>query len=441
MRKQIYTCFSCALMIIAFNCTAFAATTPFSDVSTDSWAYKAIIDLSKKGIIDGVGDNSYQGDRPLSRYEAAILVSKAMQNMDKATAEQKIIISGLESEFSKEMTDIDSRMSAIEKKQPSYKIYGDARIRYYNNFDLNRNGATKGTSKYSRAQERVRLYFSTDIDPRWSFTTRLAAQNTVNRSSYGTTPGEEGSSPGEVQFDVADFTYKATPNWLFGIGRAKVTVGTVGILSSGVGFWDGARIQYDNKKFAGRVMYADISQAILSNLAIGKTSITDSKNLILTDFTYKPNSNIEITGAYLDSQSDSLKWKISDIGAKIQLNKDYWMQTEALHNASHALDSDSNAQRNAYYASLNYKKIDLQKPHTYSVGINYKKAGKDTAYENMTSLVSMSNTYGVKGWGLSYDYVLARNVQGTLLFEKLTPYNQKVNNFKYQNVVGGVLQL
>jgi hypothetical protein len=417
----------------------FAATASFSDVPANHWAYKAVMGLSKDGIIEGMGDGSFKGERSMSRYEVAVLVSKAMQNEDKANAAQKVIINSLKDEFADEIKDLNLRVTKLEKNQPAFKIGGDVRLRFYNNFDLNYNGSNKGADIYNRAQERIRLTFASDIDSKWSFNSRLAAQNTTNRSGYGATAGERGSSSGEVEFDVADVTYKINPNWTFGIGRAAINVGTTNMLST-VGFWDGMRLQYVDDKFTGRIIAADISQAFISNLAIGKTSVVDTKNLVLTDFTYKADPHLAITGAYLKSTSPSLKWKIADIGAKVQLSDNYSMQAEYLHNSSSALNSDAKAQRNAYYTSLNYKQIDLKKPHTYSIGINYKKVGKDTVNENMTSLVSMSNTYGIKGWGASFDYVLAKNVQGTLMMEKLTPYNKSVNNFDYDTVVGGVVQ-
>lgn len=425
------------VFILSIAGTAFAASASFSDVPAKHWAYKAVVDLSKAGLIEGVGDDLFKGDRAMSRYEVAVIVSKAIQNVDKANAAQKVIIDSLKNEFAGEIKDLNLRVAKLEKNHPAFKIGGDARLRYYNNFDLNRNGATQGNDTYNRAQERIRLLFASDINSDWSFNARLAAQNTSNRSGYGVTAGEPGSSSGEVEFDVADFTYKINPNWTFGIGRAAINVGTTSMLST-VGFWDGVRLQYADKKFTSRIMAADISQAFISNLAIGKTSIVDSKNLILTDFTYKADPKLAITGAYLKSNSQSLKWKIADIGAKVQLSDDYSMQAEYLHNSSSALNA--NAQRNAYYTSLNYKKIDLKKPHTYSMGINYKKVGKDTINENMTSIVSMSNTYGVQGWGVSYDHVLAKNVQGSLMVENLSPYNKNVNNFDYDTVVAGVVQ-
>ena len=49
------------------------------DVPTNSWAYQAIVDLVNDGIIIGYPDGTFKGNRPLTRYEAAVLVERAVQ--------------------------------------------------------------------------------------------------------------------------------------------------------------------------------------------------------------------------------------------------------------------------------------------------------------------------------------------------------------------------
>ena len=42
--------------------SAFAAN-PFSDVSTDDWAYQAVSDLSDQGVVEGYPDGTFKGER------------------------------------------------------------------------------------------------------------------------------------------------------------------------------------------------------------------------------------------------------------------------------------------------------------------------------------------------------------------------------------------
>jgi len=52
------------MMSTAFGGTALAATADsFTDVPKDHWAYEALDYLAKDGIIEGMGDNTFQGGR------------------------------------------------------------------------------------------------------------------------------------------------------------------------------------------------------------------------------------------------------------------------------------------------------------------------------------------------------------------------------------------
>jgi len=66
---------------------------PFADVPTDHWAYDAVNELAKQGIINGYPDSTFGGKRALTRYEFAIAIQRALQEVqrriDAATANQK----------------------------------------------------------------------------------------------------------------------------------------------------------------------------------------------------------------------------------------------------------------------------------------------------------------------------------------------------------------
>ena len=51
-----------------------AMATPFSDVPANHWAYQYIQSLAADGLIDGYPDGKFKGDRPLTRYEMAVIV-------------------------------------------------------------------------------------------------------------------------------------------------------------------------------------------------------------------------------------------------------------------------------------------------------------------------------------------------------------------------------
>lgn len=77
--------------------TDAAAVTDFPDVPENHWAYEAVHDLARRGLVEGYPDGSFGGDRTLTRYEFAQIVYNALQ---KGAA----VDSRLVDEFSPELT-------------------------------------------------------------------------------------------------------------------------------------------------------------------------------------------------------------------------------------------------------------------------------------------------------------------------------------------------
>lgn len=87
MKKTLTACLG-----LVFAVAVAMAANPFVDVPANHWAYKAVMDLSKAGIVDGMGDGTFKGDKTVTRYEMAQIVAKAMVNADKADAKAKATI-------------------------------------------------------------------------------------------------------------------------------------------------------------------------------------------------------------------------------------------------------------------------------------------------------------------------------------------------------------
>ncbi len=80
-----------AVGILGINSVAFAAANPFFDVPAGHWAYNAITTLASEGIFNGYGEGTFRGDRNITRYEAATLLAKLTNsNSTKTNATQKL---------------------------------------------------------------------------------------------------------------------------------------------------------------------------------------------------------------------------------------------------------------------------------------------------------------------------------------------------------------
>lgn len=54
-------------------------TNMFPDVPANHWAYEAINDMAKRGLVIGYEDGQFKGDRTMTRYEFAMIVERAIQ--------------------------------------------------------------------------------------------------------------------------------------------------------------------------------------------------------------------------------------------------------------------------------------------------------------------------------------------------------------------------
>ena len=61
--------------------SASAQAAPFLDTPTNHWAYEAVQDLAKKGIVIGYPDGTYGGKRPMTRYEFAVALDRALRTV------------------------------------------------------------------------------------------------------------------------------------------------------------------------------------------------------------------------------------------------------------------------------------------------------------------------------------------------------------------------
>ena len=68
---------------------ANAQAAPFLDTPTNHWAYEAVQDLAKKGIVIGYPDGTYGGKRPMTRYEFAVALDRALRTVADMVAAQQ----------------------------------------------------------------------------------------------------------------------------------------------------------------------------------------------------------------------------------------------------------------------------------------------------------------------------------------------------------------
>lgn len=117
-------------LILNGTTTTFAAqaTTPFSDVPANHWSRTAISELVHDGIISGYDDHTFRGDQPITRYEMAQMVARAMSSQKALSTEEKSTLQKLNEEYSSELESLGMRVSnletKVEKKTDNVKMSG-----------------------------------------------------------------------------------------------------------------------------------------------------------------------------------------------------------------------------------------------------------------------------------------------------------------------------
>jgi hypothetical protein len=169
MNKKILKAAICAAVTVAFAVPAFA--NPFTDVPKNHWAYDAVNKLAAAGIVDGYGDGTYKGDKTMTRYEMAQIVSKAMGKV--STVDQKVIVDKLAGEFGKELNDLGVKVDGIQKQLDNQiKFNGEIRAQY-------------DDARAEEMQYRFRLGATGKVNDNTKVNVRLATE-TGSVDSFGT---------------------------------------------------------------------------------------------------------------------------------------------------------------------------------------------------------------------------------------------------------------
>ena len=240
--------------------SAFAAN-PFSDVSTDDWAYQAVSDLSDQGVVEGYPDGTFKGERNITRYELAQIIARLMAKEDQLNAEQRATLDKLAGEYADELANLGVRVSNLEKKVGNLYWSGDARMRYID------------SSKKNTADT-------------WDGRMRINVKGQVNDSTY-----VQGQFVNNMNFkdEASSNTTMAQiyVNHNFGkdfsvrLGRQPIVFGDQGgWLYNGLEGYDGAQASYNNGKLALTTGFGQLNASELATLNIKKSDKYDGKEAL-----------------------------------------------------------------------------------------------------------------------------------------------------------------
>lgn len=191
------------------ECSA-ASVNLFADVPKDHWSYDAIETLAQDGVVDGYGDNTYRGDKAITRYEMARMAAKAMARTDVSAADRSVI-DKLAAEFSAELGNLGVRVATLERNADRVKWNGVMEYTYTSTRHDTQDPSHK--TKHNDDDLLFRLEPNADLGSHWSAHARLDAQTKLQKDS-----GMHGCEKVELKRVWPEGRF---PDWTVKVGKIR----------------------------------------------------------------------------------------------------------------------------------------------------------------------------------------------------------------------------
>ena len=403
-----------ATMAVGATC-AFAAN-PFVDVPTDSWAYKSVVELADAGIIQGVDGQYFQGERNITRYEAAEMTAKAMAHMDKASVEQRALINKLADEFADELNSLGVRVSNLEKKVGNVKLTGDARLRY-----RYQDGNKENDDSFDY---RIRLQANAQINDRTEAVYRLNTQQ-----SFG---NDEAASEDDTTYtDKAYVHYNfGGDNWDLMVGRYQYTLG--GDNSYGYNYgdtFDGVQLTYGKDHFKATAGYGKFKEG---NTELGSVDgVINYANLQSLQGVKTAYGELEGSwdkfgvGVYYNNfdntqnSADDGVVTADDLWgayAKFNFGKDWTLlgNYEKVNDA-YVTSKDDTDDADVWIGKLQYGQASYAAPKSWDAWVEYIDAEEGAYLGGSTNGWRFADYDNIKSWGVGIDYTFAKNAMFSVM--------------------------
>ena len=422
--------------------TAFA-NNPFSDVSTDSWAYQAVSQLAEEGIVNGYPDGTFKGQNNITRYKMAQMIAKAMANQDRANAEQQAMINRLADEFSNELNNLGVRVARLEDRVGNIKVTGDVRLRYLGSQEKDGKFVNDGTnmrgldySKGSQFDVRARLQFNAKVNDRTDVVIRTTTGNMeLGDSSHTSSSGSSlRDKPTNIHFDRAYVNHKFGERVSVKAGRFNQMIGNGLIYDDG---FDGVQFNAGNHKLNFQAAYGYGIEGGFATDVYGQNSIDKNGNftMVYTGLKGQLNDHVNLGGFYtrvnkrVNGEAKNMYGFSSDLNFDKVWVGGEWVKAASVSNGT------------AWSAGLGYGDYKIAKRGTWDVKAQYFNFGDNIALQSSRWEVPFdaTNRYydpnfhggpayvtsyrGYRGWLATAHYALQDNVGVTGYYG----FNNKTN--------------
>ena len=393
MKKSLVLAMAMALGVTA---SAYAAN-PFTDVPAGHWAYDSISKLAAAGVIEGYGDDTFRGDRLMTRYEMAQIVAKAMT--------KGANVGKLAAEFADELDALGVRVAALEKKSDNVKITGQFRWSYASYKNTNNVGVE---AKSHKNLLRSRITFTGKVNDTWDYVGMLE-----NQHRYG-----DGNA---ANVNARQETTHFQRAYMQGrLGGVKVVAGRFNksVLSSdlygsrmdGIDLTYGAKVKLN--AYYGKPTNA--TKTYLNNAASNRVwGVNAAADLGKTVTLFAGYDKFDVHG--IDNAGNDASDGIFSVGLNFKLGKDAKLGATYLHSSYDEGDGARQGfKKNGFIIGAEYKGAKNDKPGSWGIAAKYYQAPagffvapgwEDSDVINLDRLRE-----GAKGWWVRANWAVAKNI-------------------------------
>ena len=429
MKKKLAGLAAAMALTAVMGGTAMAAEGGLADVPKDHWSYEAVNQLVKDGIIDGMPDGTYAGDRAISRYEMAVIVARATDKMEQANIADRALIEKMQSEYDSELKAIKDDIADLKDQVGKVKFYGFFRAQYDHD--------DKDTHGVDRSNDRTYLDLRADykVNDQWTVKTQVETHHRYSDdgsfntgfSKYAqkTWSGHDGNI--KRVWAEGNFANGAWVNvgraWR-GLGFQNVLLGNetdgiqAGIPIKGTGLTASAIYASstgtgDKEAIYGIGTWGSIGHAVDINLNYVKSDMSKGD-------TYQTGEIVGYSGSSITNGVLRLgdpvygnttvtrdkAFVIStgiDVAKNVRLLNDY-------------IQTNADNENKSIATRINYKGTDLNDPGSFGLYARYFKYGANGQIAGDDEWGS--TPFGAKGWIVGVKYVPFKNVEWETLYSQ-----------------------
>lgn len=429
-----------------------ASADSFSDVPKDHWSYEALDYLAKEGVIEGMGNSTFEGGRTMTRYEVASIVAKAMQKgggnfgdktvLEKLHAEYADEINVLQQQVAKNTKQIEQNTKDIQENKEKIdrvKLYGFMRTQYDYDKDTTSGTIDKQTNRFYmdlRGDFKVNDYwtvkFQSETNRHYNDGHRRS-ENAFNSNGEQTWSGHDGNMQRIWVEGQKDGRFVSIGRAWRGLGFQNVLVGNEtdgiqfgapipGTKLTGSGFWFASTGAGNRESLYGAAVWGSVAKNLDINFAYAKSSLGKNEKYGSGNVSYyqtdmkefnddgTPNKNYGRVSPVYDNQDTTNKRSYGYVlSMATNINKD-------LRFIADYAKTDADFQNNSIALRLNYKDADYKKPGSYGFYLRYIKYGENGWLAGDDEWNSIWN--GTKGWIAGVRYAPWKNIIWETMYSK-----------------------